>query len=234
MRSSFFMQICSAELCQYQIVDRVTGREYEIRLSELVDPSGRIVTLAASRMANNVGISTLAFTTDGRLLLVKQSEKNIASRGLLAPSGSGTLEPRDLDSAGGNATLQEIVIRGMERELCEETGVSTDLIVGTKVVGFGRWLERGAKPEFFGLTHLNISAQEMSGVKISAGERLFTDRVSAVHVDLEQVRADQEAGTPIDQAKSCPRIIRDSGSLPLIAGLRAVTMRLAVDDPDAS
>ena len=227
MRTSFFMQVCSAELCQFRIVDRVTGAEQDIRLLELVEPSGRLVTLASSRLANNIGISTLAFTSDDRLLVVHQSQRNIASGRLLAPSGSGTLEPDDFAAAGPGASLQDVLVRGMERELCEETGIGFADVLQTQVIGFGRWLERGAKPEFFGVTRLRASAREVSTARIRGGEMLYTERVSAVFVDLDRLRRDLEAGHSIDQAPNCPAVVRDSGSLPLIAGLRAV----AVGDP---
>ncbi len=224
VRTSFFMQICSAELCQYRIVDRKTGVELDVRLTELVDPSGRLVTLAASRLANNVGISTLAFTADDRLLVVHQSQRNIASSRLLAPSGSGTLEPRDLVSAGKGASLQDVLVRGMSRELCEETGIRSHDVVETRVLGFGRWLERGAKPEFFAVTRLRISAEEATRAKISRGEQLYTEQVSALYVDLGRLRRDIDAGLLIHEAPSCPPSIRDSGSMPLIAGLRALVL----------
>jgi hypothetical protein len=224
MQTSFFKQVCSAELCQYRVVDRMTGEETDVRLTELVDPTGRLVTLAASRLANNIGISTLAFTSDDLLLVVHQSQRNVASPRLLAPSGSGTLEPGDLTAAGVSASLQDVLVHGMERELCEETGISANDVVGTRVVGFGRWLERGAKPEFFGVTRLKIPARDVATAKISAGEKIYTERVSTVFVDLGRLRQDLGTGQLIDQASSCPPVIRDSGSLPLLTGLRAATL----------
>lgn len=224
LQTSFFKQVCSAELCQYRIVDRMTGEERDIRREELVDPSGRLVTLSASRLANNIGISTLAFTADDLLLVVHQSQRNVASARLLAPSGSGTLEPDDLTAAGTGAFLQDVLAHGMERELCEETGVGVDDVLETRVIGFGRWLERGAKPEFFGVTRLKILAKDIIAAKISAGEKLYTERVSTVFVDLVRLRQELNDGHSIDQAPSCPPVVRDSGSLPLIAGLRAVAL----------
>jgi hypothetical protein len=224
IRTSFFMQVCSAELCQYRIVDRETSVETDIRLVELVDPSRRLITLAASRLANNIGISTLAFTSDDLLLVVHQSQRNIASARLLAPSGSGTLEPDDLTAAGAGASLQDVLVQGMERELCEETGIGIDDVLETRVIGFGRWLERGAKPEFFAVTRLKILARDVAAEKISAGEKLYTERVSKVFVDLDRLRQELDNGHSIEQAPSCPPVIRDSGSLPLIAGLRAVAL----------
>src|SRR6266540_3370668 len=161
-RSSFFMHICSAELCRYRIVDRLTGVETDIRLTELVDPTGRLVTLAASRLPNNIGISTLAFTSDRLLLVVHQSQRNVASGRLLAPSASGTLEPADMVAVGDGASLQDVLVHGIERELYEEAGIGADAVLETRVVGFGRWLERGAKPEFFAVTTLNVPASAVA------------------------------------------------------------------------
>lgn len=224
LQTSFFKQVCSAELCQYRVVDKLTGDERDIRREELIDPSGRLVTLSASRLANNIGISTLAFTSDDLLLMVHQSQRNVASARLLAPSGSGTLEPDDLTGAGIGSSFQGVLTHGMERELCEESGVNVSDVLKTRVIGFGRWLERGAKPEFFGITRLKISARDVSAAKISSGEKIYTERVSAVFVDLDRLRRELDDGISIYEAPSCPPIIRDSGSLPLIVGLRAVAL----------
>jgi hypothetical protein len=222
IESTYFMQVCSGELCQYKIVDQITEEEMEVRLRELVAPSGRLVTLSESRLANNIGISTLAFTSDGLLLLVHQSESNVASQRLYAPSGSGTLDPKDLKVVGKDASLQDLLAYGMEREMSEETGISTSDIIGTKVVGFGRWLERGAKPEFFGLTRLKITSGVTTEAKISAAEKIYTEKhTKLVFVDLGQLREELRDGYTVTTAPSCPSPIRDSGSLPLIAGLRA-------------
>jgi 8-oxo-dGTP pyrophosphatase MutT (NUDIX family) len=65
-----------------------------------------------------VGISTLAMTTDDNVVLLVQSHRNTASPLLVAPAGSGSLEPRDI-----TGTLADTVRTGVERELREETGL---------------------------------------------------------------------------------------------------------------
>ena len=210
-QTGYFMGICSSELCQYWLIDQETGEETDLRLKHLVELSGRLVTLASSDMANIVGISTLAFTTDDYLLMGRQSARNAASGKLLAPSGSGSLEPRDLAGARVGTTasnaerrtgpsghwaradmaatsLQEVLRLGMERELAEETGVSADKILGTRVLGFGRWLERGARPEFFGVTSLNIASDHPSIARIKSSEAVFSEGVRPDYVDLAQLR----------------------------------------------
>jgi hypothetical protein len=225
MESTYFMQACSGELCQFKIVDQITEEEMEVRLRELVAPSGRLVTLSESRLANNIGISTVAFTSDGSLLMVHQSESNVASPRLYAPSGSGSLHPNDLKVVGEDSSLQDLLAYGMEREMSEETGISTSDIINTKVVGFGRWLERGAKPEFFGLTRLKITSRVASEAKINGAEKIYTEKhTKPVSVDLDKLRGELRNGYTITAAPSCPEDIRNSGSLPLIASLRAAAL----------
>ncbi|HEY3953949.1 MAG TPA: hypothetical protein VGM53_11270 [Streptosporangiaceae bacterium] len=224
VETSYFDHVCSAELCQYTVIDQVTNAETEIRRIELIDPGGRLVTLAASRVANIIGVSTLAFTSDDLLLMVPQSKNNVASRRLYAPSGSGSLDPADWQAAGDGACLQDILVRGMERELCEETGISPDDVGQTQVVGFGRWLERGAKPEFFAVTRLKIRASDVKTAKVSAAEKIYSDRVRPVFVDLDRLEQELRPGQPIHGAPSYPQDVRKTGSLPLIAGLRAVAL----------
>jgi hypothetical protein len=224
VETSYFDHVCSAELCQYTVIDRATNAETEIRRIELIDPGGRLVTLAASRVASIIGVSTLAFTSDDLLLLVPQSKNNVASRRLYAPSGSGSLDPADWQAAGDSASLQDILVRGVERELCEETGISADDVDYTEVVGFGRWLERGAKPEFFAVTRLKIRAGEVEAAKISAAEKIYSHRVRPIFVDLDRLEQELAGGHPVHSAPSCPPDIRRTGSLPLIADLRAVAL----------
>jgi 8-oxo-dGTP pyrophosphatase MutT (NUDIX family) len=118
------------------------------------------VTLAESDLADCVGISTVAFTSDKELVLTSQTDRNIASGDLLAPSGSGSLDRHDLGAH--NDILQRVVRHAMERELREETGIRPDDIRSTEIIGFARWLDRGAKPEFFGITKLYITAKPQS------------------------------------------------------------------------
>jgi hypothetical protein len=157
-RANFYDAMCSNEICRYLITDRETCAEFDPRRELLADAGGRLQTLAESELSELVGVSTVAVTSDGVLVLVRQSGRNIASEDLLAPSGSGSLEPQDLEGA---TSLQDAMRRGMERELCEESGIPASHIAATRVVGFARWMERGAKPEFFGLTTLSVAAGEL-------------------------------------------------------------------------
>jgi 8-oxo-dGTP pyrophosphatase MutT (NUDIX family) len=74
-----------------------------------------------------------------------------------------------------NEVLQDILKQGMERELREETGIRPDEITATRVTGFARWLERGAKPEFLGITELSASARDLERRRqLASDERIYT------------------------------------------------------------
>ncbi|MGP4020172.1 hypothetical protein [Saccharopolyspora sp. 5N708] len=226
---------CSNELCTMRITNHETGNDFDPRRRLLTDASGHIRTLAASDLSDVIGVSTLAITTDGQLLLVSQSDRNAASPLLLAPSGSGSLEPRDLTRPDGKprTTLAEAVGTGMERELCEETGLSPRFVSGTKLTGFARWMERGAKPEFFGITTLSVSSNDIRNTRARGAERLYSSDVTTLDIDFNALSSELHGGTDVLDAPSLPAVIRDVGSLPLIFAIRAAALCQLRESPAA-
>lgn len=217
----FFDAQCSNEMCGLRIIHRETKEEFDPRRALLTDAAGRLNSLAESALADCVGVSTIAVTADGALVTVRQTRRNSASARLLAPSGSGSLEPSDL-AGRDSGMIQDIVRRGMERELREETGVRAEEIRRTRVTGFARWLERGAKPEFFGLTELSVTASELRGRRPGASEdRLYAGGLSLDTVDIRAVGSELAAGKDLLEAASVPERIKEEGSLPLLLAIRA-------------
>jgi hypothetical protein len=167
--AGFFDLLCSNELMSWEVPGR--SGAWDVRAEFLYDEDRRLIPLASSELANVVGVSTLAVSHDRQVLVVSQSRGNHASQGLLAPSGSGSLEPKDIDE-----DLQTFALNGANREFCEETGVPASLITMSTLIGYGRWLERGAKPEFFGLTLLDGTAEQIDRRRrrVSGGESIYT------------------------------------------------------------
>lgn len=168
-RAGFFDHLCSNELMKWRLCRN--NEDWDVRRRFLHDGEGRLVPLASSPLANIIGVSTLAISEDQQVLVLDQSNANHASGGLTAPSGSGSLEPQDWDPA--DTSLAGVMMRGANRELIEETGIPADLILSSHLVGFGRWLERGGKPEFFGVTLLRGTAAEVDRARhrVTADEK---------------------------------------------------------------
>jgi hypothetical protein len=70
---------CSNDLCALRITHRSTGEEFDLRQNLLTDAHGHLRTLADSVLADAIGVSTLAVTADGALVLIAQSRHNTAS-----------------------------------------------------------------------------------------------------------------------------------------------------------
>lgn len=142
----------------------------------LFTSGGRLIPLSKNELSNQIGVSTVALTLDGWMLLVHQGLGSRSSPGLVAPSGSGCLEPQDV---ADRTRLPEVVAAGMERELREELGLLStamcDVRMETTVLGFGRWLEKGGKPEFYGVTRIHAAVQELD-VRVDDSEREYVGR----------------------------------------------------------
>lgn len=115
--------------------------------------------LEKSIMSDHIGISTLAVTTDGYVIILHQNNKALTSADRLTPSGSGSVDFRDFRAG---ADFRETLKAAAERELCEETALPPCRIGHTEVIGFYRDLGRGGKPEFCCLTRLNAPLFEIS------------------------------------------------------------------------
>ncbi len=113
----------------------------------------------------------------------------------------------------------------MERELREETGLRHEEIQATRITGFARWLERGAKPEFFGITELNATAADLAERRhLASDERLYTGGTFTMPVDLPRLSQELKGGAEILAAPGLPARVKDDGSLPLLLALRAAAL----------
>lgn len=183
---------------------------------------GQIRSFEDSWLANVIGISTLAFTRDGKLLVVQQTSSNVGSPNLRAPSGSGALEKRDLPEMG-QESFQAILCRGASRELAEECQLDESEIESTSIVAFGRWLHRGAMPEFSAVSLLSVDSHEVVGRGIRPSERAYVQSVKAIRLaSLNGWSADRPASV-------LPATERKAPSFPLVLALSGLVD--AVNDP---
>jgi hypothetical protein len=143
-------------------------------MSDLVIKGSRLIDLEHSVLSNHIGITALLITSDHCIVYQQQGDQAVDSRCLNLGS-SGSLDDADLyhvRSWFGEKrlrTLQDALRRGMEREAAEETSAA----VGpgksqATLTGFARYLDRGGKPEFFGIVR---TASKLSELRPSGGER---------------------------------------------------------------
>lgn len=158
--------------------------------------------IASSQMNDHLGCSTLGFTSDNYLLIWVQGGSTQFSKDLLIPTGSGSSNFSDIT----NHSLQKTVICGMERELMEETVADKSLdnnLNRTMILGFYRWVSRGGKPEFSGITRLQGTSEQYkpdakrARTEKSASLKFKVQLIEDLPRVLEQIRNNGRLSTPL-------------------------------------
>jgi hypothetical protein len=174
--------------------------------------------VAPSACSNVIGVSTLIVSKDNFVYLTQQSSQNIQSAGLVAPSGSGSVDFADLGKIGLEGTLIDLVKYAARRESLEEGGLPLDVSEQFNQIplGFARMLHVGAKPEFFffGKVHLTI-AEIKERRAYSKKEGLFTkENFNVEHaILLENINAFKKSWS--DVSEDIRRTIGAKLSMPL-------------------
>jgi hypothetical protein len=193
--------------------------------SLFVNRHGRLRDFADCWLLNAIGASVLTITTDGRLVVAVQSNMNESSQGLLAPSGSGSLEPADMRDAL-TLDVATLVCNGALRELTEETGIPPTSVSETAFLGFGRWLEKAAKPEFVSVARLDIDSHAVKRCRIPAPDAPYTRNVELWPL------APLSEWNPADPVSAVEASDSRLLSVPLSFGLNLLIM--AAEDPNSA
>ncbi|RZJ45706.1 MAG: hypothetical protein EON87_06835 [Brevundimonas sp.] len=150
-----------------------------------IDDDDKLIPLDEAAASNQLGGSTLLIDQSRMVHFTKQTAKSAESADLLAPTGSGSFDLRrfrDWSDAPSERTFQAFCRKEIERELAEETQLAFDeTTLKTVLIGFGRLLYRGGKPEIFAVSALRAQAPML---KISAGERLWTGGHEKISLDV--------------------------------------------------
>jgi hypothetical protein len=164
-KGRYFDSYCTNEACTTVLIDNHGNERSGFGLFPHVintDGSANLLDLESAAVNNHAGLSTLVITSDHQFVVWQQGSRNIESPRHIVATASGSGDFGDVDLF----SLRRTVKNGMVRELREEglrRGVhySNGAPEGTAVIGFFRWIARGGKPEFLGITRLPIKASEM-------------------------------------------------------------------------
>lgn len=211
-KSDYFSSLITNEFCGYSMIREDGTIIYDATNfypCEHKNGSDKYIlqSLKRSNLCNDIGISTLAISKDNYIIIRKQSKKNQQSANKLAPTGSGSCDWGDIRENSINKTVEY----AMNRELWEENGKKiickdANSIGQTKILGYFRWIDRGAKPEFVGITKLNYCINELeinkdeledlSNHKIS--DCILINNVKELKINLQSLlEKDEELSLPL-------------------------------------
>lgn len=209
-KTDYFSSLCTNEMSCREVWSRTSkGRLFD-GLS-FMSNNGIILDFQESKCSNHIGVSTLAFTSDGKMVITIQSAESAQNPKLLVPSGSGSVDLNDFKQQP--KTFQTFIASAMERELLEECGLVNDMggLVKNHLIGFARLLNRGGKPEFFGVSFLNVPFDSLG---ITSKEAIFIADIMGTRVSLKKIPELKDA---LDRFR---RERQGSFSFPLYLNLR--------------
>jgi len=148
-----------------------------------------------------------------------------SSASLWAPSGSGSVDLRDMRALKARSQrLRDVIAAAMVRELVEESHVTARDIEWTEVLGYFRWLTKGGKPEYVGVTRLRLASEDFANRRVRLTETPFVDSILAsFEIDLDLLAANPDRPTALLRA------FRPHTSMPLYVCVRALGYRLRAD-----
>lgn len=164
-KATYFSGQCSHEIVykQFSFPEQI-GLSFEGK-TLLVSEENVLYDLSHSSCANFIGVSTLTITKDNYIIIGKQGAFSKANPRRYAPSGSGSVQYSDIRKAGKyygkskkSLTFNDILTYAMQREFCEECNYELEQVhttMKTMLVGYVRLLERGGKPDYFGISYLD-------------------------------------------------------------------------------
>jgi hypothetical protein len=217
-RTDYYSLLCSNYMTEWTICERSTGRKIVDGMSLIADHSKRLRSLTDSRLANVIGVSTLGLTIDHQVVLIWQDPQAQSSAGHYAPAGSGSMDFHDKRWADQNGVreLKSLIERAMRRELTEEARVEPRDLGDTEVLGYYRWLNKGAKPEYSGITTLRLHSNDFKERRVRWVEVNYVRRIDVCPVDFRALRADPESMACL------PSEYRQKCSVPLFMCLRSL------------
>lgn len=127
--------------------------------------NGVVPRLKYSRCSNHLGVDVVGVTSGGRVVLTLQGEKNDTNQGMLAASGSGSMDWKDLR---GCTNVVDLAKKTMIREMSEELGITDRRTIGMeniRVLRYVRVTNWGGKPQFCGVARLDEFNEEVRGIE---------------------------------------------------------------------
>ena len=107
------------------------------------------------KVSGHIGITTLLITENNRVAMLHQGDSKAVGSRTVTLGGSGSMNYKDMFFDKKKKDLRLAMAHAMARELCEETGLQSQVKEAGKntlVTGFFRWVDRCGKPEFTGIT----------------------------------------------------------------------------------
>jgi hypothetical protein len=154
--TDYFAGICSNKIALKEIWIEEQEQLIHNGLNLFIDHN-LLINLQDSPCANIIGINTLLFTADGKVVVIAKDDSYARDNGSLFPTVSASL---NTESYRDQPTLQGLLVDGLHDELSKDFNLPVESLQ-TFIVGYTRWLNRAGKPEFFAITRTTARSSDL-------------------------------------------------------------------------
>ncbi len=178
-KTDYFSTLLSNDLTSFSL-RKGSSKESVLEGSSVVANDGIIYPLAESPCSNHIGISIMAFSSDGHLIMTTASARQAQNSGLVTPSATGAIAPEDFAHTGPQGVssgLQWPLQAAAERELRKEFSLAPEVPIQVRLTGYARFLNRGGKPEFYAVATIG---QELLAFQVGASESTLIDSIKTL------------------------------------------------------
>lgn len=206
---TFLTNIIPGKILKYSSTGEVAAETYPDLMPYHIDTYGHkhLHMLGEIKTSNELGVTTLCILPNGYIRLWRQNLMAQCSTGLLVASGSGSADWDDAKRFIGHENgMREAIVYGMERELWEESNGSRENKfnkfrnqIDTRITGYFRWLKKGGKSEFVGVSRLmdvtllgNLSPEAS---EVTKGEDLPARTIRELITSIEREIIHHKDGT---------------------------------------
>lgn len=187
-RTSYYGTLCTNDAMRYRVHEEgkpsapwEPWRDFMVRAD--LDANEEVLRpICMSELSNHIGGNMLVLRTDNRLVIQKQGIGALINPGGLVPTASGSLDYEDLALLDGSKGFLTLIVRGLLRELEEEYGANSPAIKFARLTGYTRDLERGGKPDFYGIAVVDAAYPRTSVTH----EREFQDLFGEFEVTVDR------------------------------------------------
>ena len=166
------------------IINKANGNEvvFDGRFQAIAE-DGSLLSLADATGANEVDIHSLIISSDGYIMFARGTAEHPLRADKVIASAACSLLPSELQ----NRPVQESMIQSIHNKINELYNIPTGTDIKSSFCGFARILQRGGAPEFYCLTRIDMTKDELIAAHNDPTSEFIDNILMAMVPDLDNV-----------------------------------------------
>lgn len=146
--------------------------------------NGALISISMSELVNEVDIHSLMISNDGYIMFARGTKEHPLRPGKVISSASCSFLPTEFEDG---RPVQESMIESIHNKIHVLYDIPTDTEIKSSFCGFARMLPRGGAPEFYCLTRIDLSKDELIKAHRDVTSEFIDETLESVVPELTTV-----------------------------------------------